>query len=261
MAAEAARLFVFTSGSERTLAGLFDPWDPACGTTMEIPYYFFAVDHPEGWVLVDCGVHPDFAVDPVGRLGEQAAMSDLTVGPEDDVAHRLATIGVAPEQVAHVVVTHLHYDHCGGLSLLPNATVHVQAAERRFAADPPVYQAPAYIPDDWAGPLTWHEVSGEHDLFGDGSVVMFPTPGHTPGHQSVLVRLPGQAVIVVGDAAYHPRKMAERRLPAYLWNPDAVIASWAELERRRDEHGAVFLFSHFPPAGQMVLGPQAWQSR
>ena len=121
-----------------------------------------------------------------------------------------------------------------------------------------MYQAPAYISDDWAGALSWHEVTGEHDLFGDGSV-MFPTPGHTPGHQSVLVRLPGQAVILVGDAAYHPRKMAERRLPAYLWNPDAVIASWAELERRRDEHEAVFLFSHFPPAGQVMLAPQAWQ--
>lgn len=258
MASEARQLFVFTSGAERTLSGLFDPWDPECGTTMEIPYYFFAIDHPGGWVLVDCGVHPDFAADPVGRLGEQAAMSDLIVSPDDDVTHRLATIGIHPEQVAHVVVTHLHYDHCGGLSSLPNATVHVQAAERRFAEDPPVYQAPAYLPGDWAEVLTWHEVTGEHDLFGDGSVVLFPTPGHTPGHQSVMVRLPGQAVLLVGDAAYHPQKMAERRLPAYLWNPDAVIASWEELERRRDDQDAVLLFSHFPPPGEMVLAPRPW---
>jgi glyoxylase-like metal-dependent hydrolase (beta-lactamase superfamily II) len=259
MLTEARQLFVFSSGSEQTLLTLFDPWDPACGTMIEIPYYFFAVDHPEGWVLVDCGVHPAFATDPVGRLGEQAAMSSLIVAPEDDMVHRLATIGVRPEEVAHVIVTHLHYDHCGGLTYLPNATVHVQEAERRFAEHPPLYQAPAYIADDWAGELAWHQVVGEHDLFDDGSIVMFPTPGHTPGHQSVTVRLHDEMVILVGDAAYHPEKMAERRLPAYLWNPDAMIASWEELERRRDESSAVFLFSHYPPPDQVVLAPHAWR--
>lgn len=259
MSSEVRRLFVFQSGTERTLSTLFDPWDPACGTTMEIPYYFFALDHPAGWVLVDCGLHPDFVADPAARLGEQAEMSSLTVGPEEDVVHRLACIGVHPQEVAHVVVTHLHYDHCGGLSLLPRATVHVQQAERSFAEQPPVYQAPAYIADDWAGPLDWHEVAGAHDLFGDGSIVMFPTPGHTPGHQSVLVQLPDRTVLLVGDAAYHPQKMADRRLPAYLWSPDAVVASWEEIEQRRDEHDAALLFSHYPAPDRMVLAPWPWR--
>ncbi|MHB1510410.1 MAG: N-acyl homoserine lactonase family protein [Acidimicrobiales bacterium] len=258
MVSRARRLFVLRAGGERTLLSLFDPWDPACGSTIEIPYYFYAIDHPGGWTLVDCGAHPDFATDPVGRLGEQAAMSNLTIGPGDDVASQLATIGVDPAQVRHVVLTHLHYDHCGGLSLLPAATVHVQEAERRFAERPPIYQAPAYIPADWSTTLSWNEVRGEHDLFGDGSVVMFPTPGHTPGHQSVMVRLEDQVVIIVGDAAYHPAKMAERRLPAYLWSPDAVVASWEELERLRNQHDACFLFSHYPAPDRVALAPQPW---
>lgn len=255
----ARALYVLRCGGERTLQALFDPWDPDCGRVVEIPYYCFAVDHPAGWVLVDCGLHPAFAADPVGRLGDQASMSELVVGPADDVAHQLAGIGVHPAEVAHVVLTHLHYDHCGGLCLLPGAEVHVQAAEREFAADPPVYQAPAYLADDWAGVTAWRDVDGELDLFGDGSVVAFPTPGHTPGHQSVQVRLPDRTAILTGDAVYHPDKMGQRRLPAYLWDPGAVIASWEEIERRRDATGAVLLFSHYPAPGRLVLAPQAWR--
>jgi glyoxylase-like metal-dependent hydrolase (beta-lactamase superfamily II) len=179
---EARRLYVFRSGGERTLRALFDPWDRSCGETMEIPYYFFAIDHPAGWTLVDCGISPALAADPVGRLGDQAEMSELLVGPDDDVAQQLTAVGIIPEQVAHVVLTHMHYDHCGGLRLLPAATVHVQAAERAFA------QAP----------------------------------------------------------------------PAYLWNPDALLASWEELEARRDRASATLLFSHYPASDQVVLAPEAW---
>jgi N-acyl homoserine lactone hydrolase len=255
---EARQLYVFRSGGERTLRSLFDPWDPACGETMEIPYYFFAIDHPGGWTLVDCGISPAFAADPVGRLGDQAEMSELLVGPDDDVARQLTAIGIIPEQVAHVVLTHMHYDHCGGLPLLPAATVHVQAAERAFAQAPPPYQASAYIADDWNAPVNWHDVDGQLDLFEDGTVVAFPTPGHTPGHQSVEVRLPEGNVIIVGDAAYHPAKMRGRQLPAYLWNPDALLASWEELESRRDRASATLLFSHYPAPDQVVLAPEAW---
>lgn len=254
----ARRLFVIRSGGERTLRGLFDPWDPRAGETVEIPYYCYAIDHEAGWVLVDCGIHPELLEDPVARLGAQAAMSELVAAPGDDIASQLAGIGVRADQVAHVVLTHLHYDHCGGLCLLPAAEVHVQAVERAFAEAPPVYQAPAYQPDDWATVGRWRESTGEVDLFGDGAVVAFPTPGHTPGHQSVHVRLAGGDVLLVGDAAYHPAKMHERRLPAYLWNPDAVVASWEALERRRDRSGATLLFSHYPAPDRLVLAPEAW---
>jgi N-acyl homoserine lactone hydrolase len=121
-----------------------------------------------------------------------------------------------------------------------------------------VYQSSAYIADDWASTAAWHEFDGELDLFGDGAIVAFPTPGHTPGHQSVEVRLPEHTAILTGDAAYHPAKMRERRLPAYLWNPDALVASWEELEARAERTGATFLFSHYPNPDEIVLAPRAW---
>jgi hypothetical protein len=128
-----------------------------------------------------------------------------------------------------------------------------------FATDPPVYQRAAYIPADWAGTLKWAVHDGPHDLFGDGAVTMSPTPGHTPGHQSVLVCLPAGKVILVGDAAYHPQKMAERKLPGYLWNPDALIASWEMLAEVRRTHQADLLFSHWPGPGDLPVAPASYR--
>jgi N-acyl homoserine lactone hydrolase len=65
----------------------------------------------------------------------------------------------------------------------------------------------------------------------------------------VIVRLPGETVICVADAAYHPQKMAERKLPGYLWNPDAIISSWERLEHIQAETEGTFLFSHYTGLG------------
>ncbi len=249
----AERLYAFECGGENTLKTLFDPWAPDCGEVMYLPYYFYAVQHARGWVLIDCGPHPDLAHDPAARLGAQAEFSDIVMGPGDDAASRLAEIGVDSSEITDVIVTHLHYDHCGGLELLPQATAHVQSSELTFAKDPPIYQKPAYVPADWSGVSNWAVHDGEHDLFGDGAIVLIPTPGHTPGHQSVLVRLPGTTAICVVDAAYHPQKMAERKLPGYLWSPDAVIASWELLEELQAKTAATLLFSHYPGPTQLPL--------
>jgi N-acyl homoserine lactone hydrolase len=255
---EAHRLYVFSGGGEDTLAALFDPWDPACGSTVRIPYFFYLVLHPRGPVLVDCGAHPDLVASPANRLGDQAAMSAVVMDASDTVSARLASVGLGPGDVEHVVLTHLHFDHCGGLEALGSATAYVQSAERRFAADPPVYQRPAYISQDWSGHSRWDPVDGERDLFGDGSIRLIPTPGHTPGHQSVVVRLPGRTVLLVGDAAYHPVKMRQRRLPGYLWNPDELVASWERIEAIERDHNAELLFSHYPSLDQTPTGPENW---
>jgi len=90
----------------------------------------------------------------------------------------------------------------------------------------------------------WHEIEGEHDIIGDGRLIAFPTPGHTKGHQSLLVHLDSGPVVLVGDAAYDLGKMRERRLPSVLWSPDAMVASWERLEALERTLGATLLTSH-----------------
>jgi N-acyl homoserine lactone hydrolase len=245
-AAGARSLHVLQGGGERALASLFDPGDPDCGRSVFLPYYYYAIDHPAGLVLVDCGAHRDLAIDPASRVGRAEILPDVRMAAADELAAQLARIGARLADVEHVIVTHLHYDHCGGLSQLPGATVHVQRAELTFAESPPVYQRDAYVRADWADVANWDLHEGDHDLFSDGSIRMIPTPGHTPGHQSVVVALAQRSVILAGDAIYHPAKTAARRLPGFLWNPDALIASWDLIESLAIRHDAEVLLSHFP---------------
>jgi N-acyl homoserine lactone hydrolase len=244
--AHVERLEAFTGGGEGCMRTIFDPWAPDCAETVFLPYRFYALQHSEGWVLVDCGAHPDLARDPRSRLGDQTEFSSVVMAEEDDVLHKIGQLGLGADDIAHVIVTHLHYDHCGGLALLPRAAVHIQAAELEFASHPPVYQALSYIAKDWETVQNWAPHAGRFDLFGDGAIVGFPTPGHTAGHQSVEITLPSGCAILVGDAAFRPQEMAARKLPAYLWNPDALLESWDLLEERREKRSAELLFSHYP---------------
>lgn len=97
-------------------------------------------------------------------------------------------------------MSHLHYDHAGGIELFPEATVHTQSDELAFAFSA---EAPRglYIRADFDGAIRWRELRGERDLFGDGRIVCIPTPGHSPGHQSLLVRVPTRTILLLGRLA------------------------------------------------------------
>jgi glyoxylase-like metal-dependent hydrolase (beta-lactamase superfamily II) len=253
------RMYAFYCGGEEADMAAFDPFDPAVGSTIKIPWFFYLIDHPsEGYVLFDSGAHPALATNPRERLGAMADSWTITMKPEDAVIERLATLELTPHSIGHVIESHLHYDHAGGVSFFPEAEVYVQKGELPFAHWPPVYQRGAYVKDDFDHDIKWREVDGEFDLFDDGKIVMLPTPGHTPGHQSLLVRLESGPVILLGDAAYGLGKMRERRLPAVLWNPDSLIASWEYLERLEQRIGARLIATHELNYQDVKLAPGEW---
>lgn len=101
-------------------------------------------------------------------------------------------------------------------------------------------------------------IDGEHDLYGDGSIIIFPTPGHTPGHQSVRVTLQSQVVILLFDATYSLQKMRERMLPGVVWNPDAMVESWERIEQLERVHSATLLATHDPDVDRVRWAPAQW---
>lgn len=238
------KLFAFHCGGERADWAALDPFDPRVGTKVVIPYFCYLIRHPEGNVLFDSGGHPDLVRNPRARLGPVADSFEVLMALDDDVTSKLASVGLEPGDVAHVAHSHLHYDHCGGIEALAHAEFYIQGAELAFANAPPAYQSTIFVRADFDHPVHWRELDGEHDIFGDGRVVLFPTPGHTPGHQSMLVRLDGGAVILVGDAAYLPEKMKARALPPILWSPDKMIESFERIEELQRATGAELLFTH-----------------
>ena len=253
------RLHAFHIGGEIGDWSLFDPFDARIGTSVEIPYFAYLIEHPSGYVLFDTGGHPDLATNPRDRLGAAADTFEIRMSATDNVGSALTAFGIDPRDVRHVVLSHLHYDHAGGMALLPNATFYVQKPELPFAHWPPVYQRAIYVRQDFDLPVHWRALIGERDLFNDGTLIVFPTPGHTPGHQSLLAHLGTQSVILLGDAAYHPEKMRDRILPALLWNPDALVESWDLIEDLQRKHNALLLFTHDPDfAATTKIAPQAW---
>ena len=259
VAGAATRLFAFHCGDERGDWASMDAFDVRVGTKIDIPYFFYLIQHPAGNVLFDCGGHPDLAVNPAARLGQAASAFEVHLTDDDRLEARLASVGLTLADITHVAISHLHYDHCGGLEFLRHSTIHVQGSELPFAYWPPVYQRSLFVRADFDHPLRWHELHGPHDVFGDGSVVLFPTPGHTPGHQSMLVRLPQSAAILVGDAAYLPEKMRARALPPVVWQPDVMVLSWDRIEEVQRANKAVLLFSHdLEFARSTRLAPDEW---
>lgn len=232
-------------GGDMTDWGIFDPLDERRGEMVYNPYFVYVVKHPEGVVLFDSGAHPALATDPVGRMGAGAEEFIVKLDAGDAIEPVLARIGLTPDDIDLVIQSHLHFDHAGGLYAFPRTPVMVQRAELEFAEDPPGEQREIYIAEDFAPVTDWRLVDGEEDVFGDGRLVVIPTPGHTKGHQSLLVRLDdGRTIFLLADAAYLLEKMRVRRPPGVLWEEGAILDTWDRIEALEREHDAFLITTH-----------------
>ena len=151
------------------------------GQPWTVPVTSFLVDHPRGRLLFDTGVHCRARLDPVGRLGAER-VKRLTVKSNegDDVVPQLARLGLTPADVRYVANSHLHFDHCGGNEFFPRATFLVQRPELEAARRPGFVPSYSPSPIDFDHALDYRMLDGEHDVFGDGAVILIPTYGHTP---------------------------------------------------------------------------------
>jgi len=221
---------------------------------IKVPIPCYLIDHPRGRVLFDSGMHPDVATDPAGRLGMAATLFEADYQPNQDVRGRLATLDVDAGRVDYLVNSHLHFDHAGGNASVPNARLVVQRREWEAGHDPDLRARNYFDPRDYDLGHDVLQVDGEHDLFGDGSVVCVPTHGHTPGHQSLRVRLDGGDVVLAGDACYLRRTLDELRLPSVVYDEAQMLDSLHRL-RALQASGARIFYGHDPEFWASV--PQA----
>jgi glyoxylase-like metal-dependent hydrolase (beta-lactamase superfamily II) len=221
---------------------------------LRVPVPCYLVEHPRGRVLFDSGMHPGAGSDPAGRLGDLARIFEVELAPGEAVSPRLAALGVDAARIDFLVSSHLHFDHTGGNAQIPNARLVVQQREWEAGHAPEAIAANHYDPKDYDLGHDLVLVDGEHDLFGDGTVTCLPTPGHTPGHQSLRVRLAGGPVVLAADACYLRRTLERMHLPPVVHDREAMRRS---LERLRafEAAGARIFFGHDPEFWQAL--PQA----
>ena len=238
----AERLYVLRTGT----ISMPKRWIRVGGSdeAVAIPVLAFLVVAGDRLILVDCGCSPVVAEDPTRAWGKLASLYHPQIGRDDLIDARIRQAGFEVGDITDVIVTHLHMDHVGGLRLLPHhPRVWVQRAEHRWGGCPDSYAAGGYYREEFDLPgLNLQLLDGDATIADGVRCVL--TAGHTPGHQSVLVRLPTRLTCVVGDAAYNRRVLDARSVPAVAWDVNRYMSALARLSTLESFFGAQLLFSH-----------------
>ncbi len=208
-------------------AGVFRRDDPL-DRRISFPVPAYLVETGAERILVDTGLHPLAAADPARRYGRADAL-----GPVEAMLERSVAEQVDLATITTVVLTHLHYDHAGGLALVPaDVPVVVQRREWAAAGDRAAAARNFLLAADCAAVEERAVlVDGDHDLLGDGSVRLLLTPGHTPGHQSVQV---GERLVIGGDVTHFAAGLDDHRFPLFADDHAAQARSAERLRALRD---------------------------
>ena len=234
------RLTVLDYGSLTLALDMLTPGDGAGrSVTIGVPGYLIETDDGRS-ILVDTGLPHAYHADPLGARRADAYegwIHRVDTSPEQTPAGQLALLGRARGDITDQVVTHTHFDHAGGMADFPDATMVIQRAER-------ILPTPVYPGFTWPEQRRSEVIDGDHDLAPGVRLLM--TPGHTPGHMSVLVTLPKTGPVILAiDALYLPAVLDHDNFRA-SWNEADARASGRRLARLANELGAWLIYGHDP---------------
>ena len=228
------RLYVIECGQGHTTD--VSRWSPGVnqGKPMDWVSNCYLIKHAQGHLMWEMGVGDEIAALPEGRGTFNRWRLKRTL------ASQLEDIGVKPSDIKYVAASHTHSDHIGNVELFPNALLLVQKAEYEW---PSPLGVARFKPEH---PV--RKLAGDLDVFGDGSVTLLSTPGHTPGHQSILVKLAKSGTIMIsGDAAHFKDNWDQRRVPSFNVDKDKTLASMERIAGLLVQHQAQLWIHHDKP--------------
>ncbi|WP_182915881.1 N-acyl homoserine lactonase family protein [Massilia cavernae] len=170
----------------------------------------------------------------------------LKVRVPKTLAQQFKAIGYEPKDVTYLGLSHMHFDHIGNVGLFPASTLLMQDEEYEaaFGPDSAKYgNDPASYPTLKANPVT--RLSGDHDVFGDGSVVIKRTAGHTPGHQSLFLKLPKTGnILLSGDLAHFSKNWKHRRVPSFNFDKEMSVKAMDDMAKFIKDNKATLWIQH-----------------
>lgn len=241
------RVEIFNAGWMTAARGVWRQGEEEPELPVKVPVSVYLIETGSERILVDTGLHPGAVADSAGHYGEGTAIGFFGLEQEQSVADQIDL-----ETVTTLVLTHLHFDHAGGLALIPDSVPAViQRAEWEASQDPEAIARNFFLPRDYAEtPADITLIDGDHDLLGDGSVMLLSTPGHTPGHQSVQVG----DLVIGADVAHYAHTFDDLQFPSFAADFDSQRDSAERLRDLRDQ-GLTVLPGH--DADVLKPGPVA----
>lgn len=241
-AVSALRLYVFDCGTiEVADISVFSPGVDK-GRHKRLTDSCYLIAHPKGTLAWDTGLSDELALLPDGKKASEVFHMRL----KKPLAEQYREIGYAPQAVTYLGLSHMHFDHIGNVGLFPKTTLLMQKEEyasamgadaAKFGNDPKNY------PTLGANPA--QKLSGDHDVFGDGSVVIKRMLGHTPGHQALFLKLPKTGnVLLSGDLAHFTENWEKRRVPGFNFDKELSVKTMNEADAFLKANKATLWIQH-----------------
>jgi N-acyl homoserine lactone hydrolase len=251
------RLYIFDCGLIPAIdVGLFNfKKEDLAETRMVVPC--FLVVHPKGTLMWDVGAIPDSAFTADG-----APVSKDIFYATKTLASQMAAIGYAPSDITFMALSHYHRDHIANANLFAGSTWLVSKVEHdaMFADKPPERVDPkAYT--DLKNSKTVILTKDEYDVFGDGKVIIKSAPGHTPGHQVLILKLAKTGnVMVAGDLYHYPEERTTHNVPTFEYNKEQSLASRAMIEDYiKKNHTQMWIEHDFTASMKLKKSPEYYE--
>ncbi len=235
------RIYVFENGTINGLDPALFNFRPEELKQVDFVNIAYLIVHPRGTLMFDAGAVPDSHF-----KGDGSPVVEGVVTATKPVLPQLASVGYSPSDITYFALSHFHSDHTGNANEFANATWIVQKAERDYMfADSPqgIIQPATYAALRNAETNVLN--NEDFDVFGDGSVVVMATPGHTPGHQVVAVKLANRGTVVLaGDLYHYPEERTTGRVPTFESDAERSKISRARIEKYVEDNDAELWIEH-----------------
>ena len=238
-------------------------WNVPSDATATLPAYGVLIDHQDGLFLFDTGFDIQHFKDHFG-----ADMAIAKQSPEQTIPAQLGLLGLKPDDITHVINSHYHLDHCGGNKHCRNAKTICHACELEAGVTPQPFETLAYSDRSFLPPVKgtpsldiytpyFETLRGDQEIA--AGLHLFETPGHTAGHYSLMVQLPGRRpMLFTGDSCYTAKGLELMAMPSAHVDPVKGYQSLKRLKALAEKYDAELFFSHDSDAYKNYLRAPAW---
>jgi N-acyl homoserine lactone hydrolase len=246
-----SRLYLFECGTLKSEKHLFT-LNKDIGKPFEVPVPFFLIQHKGKNILFDSGNGLETAIDAQEHWKDIVKVYEPVMSEQQFVTNQLKNIlGITPEAIDFLVLSHLHLDHAGGVGIFPNATYITHKKEYEWAFSSDCTQKSAYIMKDITKKANWLKIDNDfsepYDLFNDDVIKMYLTPGHTPGHLSLFIRLQDKSFLLTADSCYTEENLNDNVPPGLVWNEEASLKTLGLIKEFQSKNTEIIV-GHDPEA-------------